>query len=105
MSSPSKRLPATTASPSDAESTTITPVKLPAAPTTILASFISLLGFPGAEVEAEIKHMFSEWGVHMWVDMACFVAGDVEKLIEASESVALPPQRLWKQLGFIVEYA
>ena len=95
MSSPSKRPPAAAASPSDAESTTITPVKLPAAPTTMLALFVRLLGFPSAEAEAEIKCMFSEWGVHMWLDMACFAAGDMEKFIDASESAALHMQRLW----------
>ena len=105
MSSPSKRPPTAAASHSDAESTTITPMKLPAAPTTMLASFIRLLGFPGPEAEAEIKRMFSEWGMTMWVDMACFAAGDVEKFIDTTESVALRPQRLRKQLGFLVEYA
>ena len=104
MSSPSKRPPAAATSPSDAESTAITPVKLLAAPTTMLASFVRLLGFPGAEAEAEIKCMFSEWGVHTWLDMACFAAGDMEKFIDVSESAALHPQRLWKQLGFIMEY-
>ena len=80
-------------------------MKLPAAPTTMLASFIRLLGFPGAEAEAEITCMFSEWGVNTWVDMACFAAGDMEKFIDALESVALRPQHLQKQLGFLVEYA
>ena len=49
--------------------------------------------------------MFSEWGVTKWVDMACFEAKDVETFIDASESTALRPQCLWKQLGFLVEYA
>ena len=70
----------------------------------MLASFIRLLGFPGAEAKAEIKRMFSEWGVTMWVDMACFAAGDVEKFIDASESAALRPQHLRKQLGFLLEF-
>ena len=83
----------------------ITLMKLLAAPTSMLALFICLLGFPGAEAEAEFKHMFSEWGVHMWVDMACFAAGDVEKFIDASESPALHLQCLQKQLGFLMEYA
>ena len=105
MSSPSKRPPAVGASLSDSESTEITPMKLAAAPTTMLASFIHLLGFPGAETEAEITCMFSEWGVNSWVDMACFAAEDMEKFIVALESAALRPQRLWKQLGSLVEYA
>ena len=104
MSSPSKRPPTAAASHSELESTAITPMKLPAAPTAMLASFIRLLGFPGAEAEAEIQRMFSEWGVSTWVDMACFAVGDVEKFIDTLESVALHPQRLWKQLGFLVEY-
>ena len=105
MSSPSKRPPTAAASNSDADSTEITLMKLPAAPATMLASFIRLLGFPGADAEAEIKRMFSKWGVTTWTDMACFAVGDVEKFINASESAALRPQRLRKQLGFIVEYA
>ena len=104
MSSPSKQPTAIAASHSDSESTEITLMKLPAAPTTMLASFIRLLGFPGAEAEAEITSMFSEWGMNTWVDMACFTAGDVKKFIDASESAALHPQRLRKQLGFLVEY-
>ena len=79
-------------------------MKLPAAPTTMLASFIHLLGFPGAEAEAEITCMFSEWGVNSWIDMACFAMDDVEKFIVALKSAALRLQHLWKQLGFIVEY-
>ena len=102
MSSPSKRPPTAAASPSDAESTAITPMKLPAAPTTMLASFVRLLGFPGTDAEAEIKRMFSEWGVTQWVDMACFETRDVETFIDALESTALHPH---KQLGFLVEYA
>ena len=69
------------------------------------ASFIHLLGFPGAEAEAENTRMFSQWGVNSWDDMACFVAVDVEKFIVASESVVLHPQRLRKQLSFLMEYA
>ena len=105
MSSSSKQPPTAAASPSDAESTVITPMKLPAAPTTILASFVRLLDFPGADTETEIKRMFSECGVTKWVDLACFAAKDVEAFIDASESAALCPQRLRKQLGFLVEYA
>ena len=104
MSLPSKRPSTAAASPSDAESTAITLMKLLAAPTTMLASFIRLLGFPGADAEAEIKWMFSEWGVTKWVDMACFEARDVETFIDASESPALCLQHLWKQLGFLMEY-
>ena len=80
-------------------------MKLPAAPTTVLASFVRLLDFPGADAETEIKRMFSEWGVTKWVDLACFAAKDVEAFIDASESAALRPQRLRKQLGFLMEYA
>ena len=105
MSSPSKRPSAIGTSHSDSESTKITPMKPPAAPTTMLASFIHLLGCPGAEADAEITRIFSEWGVNSWVDRACFVVDDMEKFIVASESVALRPQRLRKQLGFLVEYA
>ena len=105
MYSSLKRPPTAAASPSDAESTAITPMKLPAAPTTVLASFVRLLDFPGAHAETEIKRMFSEWGVTKWDDLACFAAKDVEAFIDASESEALRPQRLRKQLGFLVEYA
>ena len=105
MSSLLKQSSTVAASHSDSESTEITPMKLPAAPTTMLASFICLLGFSGAEVEAEITCIFSEWGVNSWDDMACLAAEDVEKFIVASESVALRLQRLWKELGFLVEYA
>ena len=104
MSSSSKRPPTAAASPSNAESTAITPMKLPAAPTTVLASFARLLDFPGADAETEIKRMFSEWGITKWVDLACFAAKDVEAFIDTSESAALRPQRLRKQLGFLVEY-
>ena len=105
MSSPSKQPPTAAASPSDVESTEITPMKLLAAPTTVLASFVQLLDFPGADAESEIKQMFSEWGITKWVDLACVAAKDVETFIDMSESTALRPQHLWKQLGFLVEYA
>ena len=70
MSAPSKQPPAAATSTFDVESAAITPIKLPASPTTKLALFIRLLGFPGADTEAEIKRTFSEWGMHTWVDMA-----------------------------------
>ena len=73
-------------------------MKLPAAPMTMLASFIRLLDFPGAEVEAELMRMFREWGVNSWDEMACFEAEDVEKFIVVSESAALCQQHLWKDL-------
>ena len=104
MSSPSKRSSAVGASHSDSESTKITPMKLLVAPTTMLASFIRLLGFPGAEAEAELTCMLCKWGMNSWDEMACFAAEDVEKFIVASESAALRQQRLWKQLGFLMEY-
>ena len=104
MSSPSKRPSAVGASHPDLESTKISLMKLLAAPMTMLASFICLLGFPGAEAKAEITRMFSEWGVNSWVDMACFAVENMEKFIVASESAALCLQRLRKQLGFLVEY-
>ena len=105
MSSPSKQSYAVGASHSDSESTEITLMKLPAAPMTMLASLIHLLGFPGAEVETELTRMFHEWGVNSWDEMACFPAEDVEKFIAVSESAALHQQQLWKHLGFLVEYA
>ena len=105
MSSPSERPPNAAASPSNAESTEITPMKLPAAPTTMLASFVRLLDFPGVDAETEIKWMFSQWGVIKWVDLACFTAKDVDVFIDVLESMALRPQRRRKQLGFLVEYA
>ena len=105
MSFPSKQPPTVAASPSDAESTAITPMKLLAVPTTMLASFVRLLGFPGADAETEIKQMFSEWGVTKWDGMACFEATDMEAFIDASESPTLRLQHLWKLLGFLVEYA
>ena len=105
MSSPSKQPPTAATSPSDVKSTEITPMKLPAAPTAMLASFVRLLDFPGADAETEIERMFSEWGVTKWVDRACFMAKDVDVFIDASESTALCPQFLQKQLGFLVEYA
>ena len=79
-------------------------MKLPAAPTTMLALFVRLLDFPGADAETELKQMFSEWGITKWVDLACFTAQDVDMFIDASTSMVLRPQRLKKQLGFLVEY-
>ena len=99
MSSPSKRPLAVGASHSDSESTEITPMKLAAAPTTMLASFIHLLGFPGAETEAEITCMFSEWGVNSWVDMACFAAEDMEKFIVSGSPPAAPVETTWVPRG------
>ena len=80
-------------------------MKLLAAPMTMLALFIRLLGFPGAEAAAEITCMFSEWGTNSWDDMACFAVEDVEKFIVALESAALHQQCLREQLGYLVEYA
>ena len=64
-------------------------MKLLAAPMTMMALFIQLLGFPGAEAKAELMRMFREWGMNSWDEMACFVVEDVEKFIVASESSAL----------------
>ena len=67
----------------------------------MLASFIRLLGFPGAEAEAEITCMFREWGVNSWTDMACFAMDDVEKFIVTSKSEALrpPAETTWVHCG------
>ena len=70
------------------------------------AGFVCLIvGFSWCRRGTETKRMFSEWGVTKWVDLACFTVKDVDAFIDVSESTALCPQCLRKQLGFLVEYA